>query len=196
MKWIGLTGGLGTGKSTVAGLLRQKGWPVIDADQIAHQTLTPQGAAWTKVLQRFGADLVGKDGLLDRRELGRRVFGNPKALSDLESIIHPLVQEEVLKQRTNFKNQGFRMAFYDVPLLFEKQIEGFDKVVVVASSEKTVTDRLASRNSWSPEEVRERLRAQWPLEEKIRAADYVISNEGTLAELDQKVDELIAALRA
>lgn len=196
MKWIGLTGGLGTGKSTVAEMLRRKGWPVIDADQIAHQVLAPQTEAWTKVLHRFGSDLQGPSGEIDRRELGRRVFGDASALADLEGIIHPLVQEEVRKRRSSFHQQGFRMAFYDVPLLFEKNLTGFDAVLVVTSSPELVEKRLLKRNGWSEVEVRQRQAAQWPIDKKVESADVVIENNSDLAALELEVDRALSELKA
>lgn len=194
MKWIGLTGGLGSGKSTVASFLRVKGWPVIDADQIAHQVLAPGSAGLTKVLEHFGKDLLLPNGELDRRALGMRVFGHPERLLELERIVHPLVQDEVSRQRQALQQAGFQKAFYDVPLLFEKNLEGFDSVVVVTSSPTVIHGRLKSRNAWSDEEISKRIASQIPLTEKEKRADHVIRNDGGLGELEDAVDRLLARL--
>ncbi|MBX2987483.1 MAG: dephospho-CoA kinase [Bdellovibrionaceae bacterium] len=194
MKWIGLTGGLASGKSTVAGMLRTKGWPVIDADDIARRVVAPGTPGQTAVLREFGADLRGPDGELDRRELGRRVFGDGLKLSRLESLIHPLVQAEVASRRRLLSTQGFRMAFYDVPLLFEKKLEGFDAVVVVSATPDLQRSRMKSRNAWDDAEIDRRLASQLPLLEKESLAHFVLRNDGDLAHLERQVDELILKL--
>lgn len=194
MKWVGLTGGLGSGKSTVASILRTKGWPVIDADQIARQVLDPGTEGLTKVLQVFGPDLLLPNGELNRAELGRRVFGFPEKLLKLESIIHPRVQAEVQKQKQQLSQLGFKMAFYDVPLLFEKKLSGFDAVVVVNAPPDVVRERLRKRNGWSEEEIDARLGAQIPLTKKTASADHVIQNTGSLHDLEAEVDRVLADL--
>ncbi|HRO67920.1 MAG TPA: dephospho-CoA kinase [Pseudobdellovibrionaceae bacterium] len=194
MKWIGLTGGLGSGKSTVAAFLRSKGWPVIDADQIAHQVLARGTPGLTKVLEEFGADLLLPSGELNRRELGMRVFGQPDRLLALEKIVHPLVQDEVQRQKQAFQQAGFQKAFYDVPLLFEKNIEGFDAVVVVTSDADVIRSRLKRRNAWADAEIETRIGAQIPLGEKEKRADHVIRNDEGLKELEESVDRLLERL--
>lgn len=195
MKWIGLTGGLGSGKSTVAKILRAKGWPVIDADRLAHEVLAPGSPGLHEVLMVFGQDLLQSDGHLDRRELGQRVFGNPIQLSRLEAIVHPRVQEMVRTQRMQLEQAGMRMAFYDVPLLYEKKLDGFDAIVVVTSNPSTIRARLKTRNQWSDQEIDERLARQIPLSEKESRADFVIRNEGTIESLDAAVDEFLNLLK-
>lgn len=194
MKWIGLTGGLGSGKSTAASFLRKKGWPVIDADQIAHQVLAPGTPGLTKVLEQFGKDLLLTSGELNRRELGMRVFGHPDRLLALEKIVHPLVQDEVSRQRQAFQQAGFQKAFYDVPLLFEKNIGGFDSVVVVTASPSVVHGRLKARNGWSDDEIAKRLSSQIPLSEKEKRADHVVWNDGELSALESAIDRMLENL--
>lgn len=194
MKWIGLTGGLASGKSTVARLLRTKGYPVIDADELAKAVVAPGTEGLREVLAAFGSDLLQTDGALDRRELGRRVFGKPEELRRLEAIIHPRVQAETSARRRAFATQGFRIAFYDVPLLFEKNITGFDAVVVVTAGEQLRKTRLKSRDGLDDEEIARRLASQIPLPEKEAKADYVLHNDGDLASLEKQVDDLTKVL--
>lgn len=195
MKWIGLTGGLGSGKSTVARLLRTKGYPVIDADELAKDVVAAGTKGQREVVQEFGADVLLADGQLDRRALGRKVFGHPDRLLKLESIIHPLVQFEVETRRKAFASQGFRLAFYDVPLLFEKNIPGFDAVVVVAAPEPLRRSRVAMRDGLGEEEILRRLASQLPMDVKEAKADHVLRNDGDLAHLEAQVDDLVLKLK-
>lgn len=196
MKWIGLTGGLASGKSTVARMLRTKGYPVVDADELAKDVVASGTPGLAKVIQEFGSDLLLPDGSLDRRALGRKVFGNSEALARLESIVHPLVQAETTARRKAFASQGFRLAFYDVPLLFEKQLTGFDSVVVVSAPEALRRDRMVSRDKLSLDEIDRRLASQLPMDHKVARADHVLTNDGDLASLEAQVDRLLEALRS
>lgn len=194
MKWIGLTGGLGTGKSTVAKILRQLGHVVIDADSIAGQVIAPGSPGLRSVAQKFGPDFLLPTGQLDRARLGQEVFSRPRALADLENIIHPLVKVETqLQKEAAFKN-GAKIAFYDVPLLFEKNISGFDAIVVVTTSEANQKIRVAQRNTWSEAEINNRLKSQLPLSLKIQKADHVIQNDGSLQALETAVKDLLKKL--
>ena len=195
MRWIGLTGGLGTGKSTVAKILREQGFPVFDADEVAKAVVRAGTPGLKLVVKEFGQDYLNRDGELNRSKLAQLVFSKPETLLKLEAIIHPLVQEEVQKLRDHHKSQGHKIAFYDVPLLFEKKLKGFDAVVVVTASPENQRERLLARNSWSDEEIQRRLRNQVPLAEKIDQADYVINNDGTVEELKAAVTDLLKKLR-
>lgn len=192
MKWIGLTGGLASGKSTVARLLRSRGYPVIDADELAKDVVGPGTPGLRQVIQEFGADVQGPDGSLDRRALGRKVFGFPEKLLRLETIIHPLVQAEVNARRKAFASQGFRLAFYDVPLLFEKKLTGFDAVVVVTATEEVRRQRIKLRDNLTDEEIERRLASQIPMGEKERQATHILENHGDVKELENQVDRLLA----
>lgn len=196
MKWVGLTGGLGTGKSTVSQMLIQQGIPVIDADRIAREVTEPNGPAFPKIIQDFGKGILKSDGSIDRVVLAKEVFGNPKKLLQLEEIIHPLVQEEVARQRQWLKEQGHTWAVYDVPLLFEKNLKSqFDFVLVVSVTDaKTQIERLKARNGWNDEEIQKRLRAQKSLSEKEAQADYVIHNDADLSSLEKKVATMVQML--
>lgn len=193
MQWIAITGPIGSGKSTVASLLRQMGFEVLDADQTVHQVLSPGGAALEKVVQTFGKELRLGDGSLDRRALGRKVFGNPAQLKQLEDILHPLVRADVAARKEKLVKAGAKAAFYDVPLLFEKQMQSqFDSVLVVSAGRALREKRLHQRSGFSVEEVAERARNQVSPEMKEAGADFVIRNDGDLNALQ---DEVLKALK-
>lgn len=197
MKWVGLTGGLGTGKSTVSQMLICRGIPVVDADRIAREVVEGgQGPALPQIRQDFGAEVFRADGSLDRQKLANSVFGHPQKLSQLEKIIHPFVKEEVLRQRQWLQDQHCKWAFYDVPLLFEKKLEDqFDFIVVVSTSDvNTQIQRLKLRNNWNEDEIVKRMKSQMPLSEKVSQADYVIRNDADLISLEKQVDTMVQML--
>ena len=195
MRWIGLTGSIGAGKSTVARLLRKSGYAVIDADALAHETLLPGTEVFEKIKAKVGAEILSPTGEIDRRALGQKVFADASLKAWLEQLVHPLVQEKVRSLRTQLEMSGTLIAFYEVPLLFEKNLENqFDKVVVVWVSPEVQAERLFRRNSWSKEEIANRNQAQLKTEEKIKRADFTINNDGSLAELEIQVQDLIKKL--
>lgn len=195
MKWIGLTGGIASGKSLVAQYFRALGIPVVDADEVAKSVVKKDSPGLRSVVQRFGKEILDKNGELNREALGRKVFGKKQDLLDLEKIIHPLVQQEVLGQRRDLETKGYDLAVYDVPLLFEKNIPGFDAIIVVNSTLDLQKKRIRERNQWSDTEIEQRIQAQLPLSEKIKKADYVIENIASKEELKQKVVDLLAQIQ-
>src|SRR5688572_21949397 len=131
MKWIGLTGGIGSGKSTVAKALRSKAFTVIDADEMARRAVEPKSQGLDEIVQAFGQKILKPDGSLDRKSLGMMVFSDPSQLEKLEKIIHPHIQALVKAERARLSGKG-GLLFYDIPLLYEKSMESqFDSVVVV-----------------------------------------------------------------
>jgi dephospho-CoA kinase len=195
MLWIGLTGSLGTGKSTVAAILKKLGWQVVDADFIAHQVLSRGESAYQQVVLNFGREILNPDQSLDRKKIAQLVFSDPDKLRLLESIVHPAVKLQVQCLKENFIKAQAEMAFYDVPLLFEKNMQkDFNKIVVVTCDEKLQRERLRTRNKWSEAEIDLRLKAQLPMQEKIKAADYLIKNNGSLIELEDEVKRVLSAL--
>ena len=192
MRWIGLTGSLGTGKSTVTQMLRGLGWIVLDADQLAHEALGPQADTFQRVLQDFGQDLVGVDGHIDRKKLSQLVFGKPDQLEKLEKIIHPYVRARVASERQRLTSAGTIALFYDVPLLFEKNMQkDFDEVWVVSCSAEIQRRRLREGRGWSDEEIDRRLKHQLPLDQKVKMADVVIDNNGDKEKLLKVVESLL-----
>lgn len=197
MKWIGLTGGIASGKSTVSSILRRHGISVIDADAIARKVVEPGQSGLEQVVSHFGAGVLGPDGGLDRKKLGRLVFGHPAELLRLEAILHPLVQAEVLRQRQDCEKRGEPFAFYDVPLLFEKKLESqFDAVVVVSSSEAAQISRMKNRDKLSEGEIANRLSSQVPLAHKAGRATWVLENDGSLEDLEKATLDLLKKIQS
>ncbi len=197
MKWVGITGGLGTGKSTVARCIREAGYPVLDADDLARFALGPGSPLLEPIRSKFGEEIFNKDGSLNRKALGQKVFVSKEDLQWLESLIHPEVQRKVAKLKSELKAQGEKLAFYDVPLLFEKGLQkNFDVIVVVAVSKDKAKVRVVSRDGLSDQEIEERMANQLPMQEKIKNADFVIFNDGSLSELKTKVLDLISQLNS
>lgn len=192
MKWIGLTGGIATGKSTVAQMLRQAGGTVIDADAIAHEALVASSPVLPQIVSVFGKDILDKKGDVQRSLLGQKIFKNKQQRLLLEAITHPFVRGRVAQLRAGAEARREKVAFYDVPLLFEKDMqEDFDKVVVVTCDKDLQLARLMTRNSLSQEDAQERIAAQWPLAEKEKRADILIRNDGSLDDLQKQVNQLL-----
>jgi dephospho-CoA kinase len=186
---------MGSGKSTVASILRKLGYPVLNADQIVHQILSPGGPAEKEIFKTFGEDMRGEGGALDRRALGRVVFPSSAKLAQLESIIYPILRAEVADQRKNLAIKGANTAFYDVPLLFEKGMrDQFDHVLVVVASENLRRERLRARSGLSDLEFDQRMAKQMKPEDKERLASAVIRNESDEAALLKEVKRALKTL--
>ena len=196
MRWMGLTGGIATGKSTVSNWLKAHGYAVIDADELARLVVAPGSDGIRQILSQFGAEVLDEDGNLDRRKLGAVVFADREKLVELENIIHPLVQAQVQSLRDRYQREGRDFVFYDVPLLFEKNLQGqFDQVIVIAANESVQKERMRARDGLSENQIQNRFNSQVPMSEKIQKADYVIENNGTRAELEQKLADLLKNLK-
>ena len=177
MKVLGLTGGIGMGKSASARLLHARGVPVVDTDDLARQVVQPGQPALAEVLAAFGPQIAGPDGQLRRDELARRVFADPAARERLEAILHPPIRALWRAQVQTWRAEGRPLAVVVIPLLFETKAEAeLDATICVACSAATQRQRLLARG-WSPEQIEQRLSAQWPVEAKIARADYVIWTE-------------------
>lgn len=189
---IGLTGGIATGKSTVSRMLLTLGETVIDSDQIARQVVEPGELAYLKIVQHFGEHILHEDRTINRKALGAIVFTHPEERKVLEEITHPIILDEMQRQAKIALSAGAPRVFFDVPLLIEigmhKQV---DKVVVVYTDETTQLYRLMERDGLSREEALKRMRAQMPIDEKVKYADYILENNGTISELELKVKRLI-----
>jgi len=183
MKIIGLTGSIGSGKSTVAAMLREHNIPVIDADELAREALFETGVL-DKIRERFGDRIFLDSRTINRKRLGEIVFAHKQALIDLENIIHPEVEKLYNKKLEELKKHNYQVIFYMVPLLFEKNLQNrVDKTLLIIASEETLLERIAKRDSLTKQEARLRLRAQMSNEEKISKADEIIENNGTVDEL-------------
>ena len=190
-KIIGLTGNIGTGKSTVAWMFEEMGVPVLDADEIAHEFLAPHTHTWKEIYKRYGNAIMGKDGTIDRTTLARIVFQDPAERRWLESLIHPLVKGEIEKRAVALAREGQHFILAEVPLLIEAHWEGlFDAIVVVRCREDQEIERCMQKFDMSREEVLLRLGAQFPLSRKVASADAVIDNDGTFDETRVQVARL------
>ncbi|MEY2678400.1 MAG: hypothetical protein RLZ00_1092 [Pseudomonadota bacterium] len=178
---IGLTGGIGSGKSTVGQMLQERGAAIIDADAIARSVTAAQGAAMPAIAQNFGADFITPDGALDRERMRAHVFRHPEAKQMLEAIIHPLVAQETQRQAQHGVANGRHTLVFDVPLLVESGARWraqVDRVLVVDCLEETQIQRVMARNGWDREAVQAIISAQATRTQKLAAADWVIANEG------------------
>lgn len=200
MKWIGITGGIATGKSTVTQKLRALGYDVLDADEISHQVTGPGGAALPGIFTIFGDKVKSIDGGLDRKALADLIFGREESHAEarrkLEAVIHPLVGKLVAAEKARLEKTGKSVAFYDVPLLFEKNLENnFDAVIVVAADEASQLRRLMKRNLLTESEAKVRLQTQMPIQEKAKKTHYVIHNTHDLDFLEKEILRVLRELK-
>ena len=190
MRVIGLTGGIASGKTTVSNLFKISGVPVIDADLVARQVVEKGTVGLSALVNRFGEAILNTDGTLNRTELAKRMFSEEAIRSEVNDILQPLIRQEIISRMQSYKDQGKPLIVLDVPLLFEMHYENLcDDIIVVAVSVETQIARMEKRNGYTRQEALERIQSQMPLEEKVKRATIVWSNEGTLQELEQKVHQ-------
>ena len=196
MKIIGLTGGIGSGKSTVAQFLAELGAVIVDVDKVGHEALKRDNEVQQQVVHAFGQQIIGSDGEIDREKVGEIVFGDPEARTKLNQIIHPRMYDVVKTQLEEYRRQGVGVVVLDAPLLIEAGWTSLvDEVWVTTASEATVLKRLRERAEMSEQESKARIRSQLSLEERIKHADAVIDTDCDLAELKAKVKELWQGLQ-
>lgn len=187
---IGLTGGIATGKSTVAKLLTVRGAILIDLDGIAREVVEPGQPSLLRIAERFGQAVLQKDGSLDRKKLGAVVFADPAERKALEAIIHPAIRT-VMKERMSYHegNSPDKLVVIDVPLLYESGLESyFQQIMVVYVPREEQLQRLLERDKLTVEEAQRRIQAQMDIEEKKRRADVLINNSGSLADTEQQIE--------
>lgn len=185
---IGLTGGIASGKSTVTKMIRELGIPVIDADQIARDVVKMGEEAYKQIIQTFGQDILQENGEIDRTKLGAIVFHNEQERKKLNAIVHPVVRRRMLAEKEAYVQKGAQTVVLDIPLLFESELTHLvDKIIVVYVDDDVQLERLMKRNGFSKEEELARIRAQMPLREKVKKADAVIDNNGTIEETKQQL---------
>jgi len=193
---IAITGGAGSGKSTVARMFQELGAEVLDADQVAREAVAVGAPAWVELRRRFGEDFFQADGTLNRAKLAQRVFADPEARRALEALIHPLVVQELQNKIADLERRGVDLVLVEVPLLYETGREqAFDRVMVVTAPEADRLRRLRDRDGRSDAEIRGILAAQWPLADKVARADYVVDNGGELAGTRQQVENIWRKLK-
>ena len=190
-KVIGLTGNIGTGKSTVAWMFEELGVPTLNADTVAHEIIAPKKPAWKQIYERYGNTIFLADDIIDRKALAQIIFQNPDERKFLESVIHPHVKEEIEHRIGNMNKEGHPFFIVEVPLLFEAGwADLFDAIIVVRCDEEREIKRCTEKFDISDEEVRLRIAAQRPIEQKVADADAVIDNDGELEETRVQVTRL------
>ena len=197
MLTIGLTGGIATGKSTVSALLRQAGFPIVDADIVAREVVEPGTPTLEKIKLAFGPGIID-NGVLNRRKLGQIVFEDGAQLKKLNDIMQPAISSAMADKINFWRLQNVPIFVLDVPLLFERDYDknkSVDKIIVVAASEEIQLSRLENRDQLSNMEARNRVKAQLPMSQKIARADYVIDNNGRIEELQEQVAVLIKKIK-
>ena len=197
MKLVGLTGGIASGKSTVAAILRRLGASIVNADELSREVVQPGQDAWNEITKSFGSEILQEDMTLDRKKLRKIVFDNPEARKKLEAIIHPRVRALAERRIGELAASGSSVIVYEVPLLFEAQIHLWLRpVILVACNIDTQKKRLLERDHLTKLEAQQHLDAQMSLEEKRKLADYIIENNGAMEDLEQQVRTVLQKIQA
>jgi dephospho-CoA kinase len=194
---IGLTGGVASGKTAVSEVLKEEGADIIDADQIARELVQPHGPAWNELVRTFGEEILQGDESIDRKKLADRVFVDPNQRKLLNQILHPLITEEMDRRTSEIGQKNPEaIVVIDAPLLIEVGYHRrADKVMVVVSTQAEQIERLKVRDGINSEEALRILSSQMPVEEKVKLADFVIRNEGSLAEVRERAKEVFRELK-
>jgi dephospho-CoA kinase len=197
VKLVGLTGGIASGKSTVAALLSRLGAAIIDADELARLVVEPGKEAWKEIVDTFGAAVLQQDQTIDRRRLRGVIFNDPQARKRLEAIIHPRVRALAEEKIRDLEAAGSPVIVYEVPLLFEGNLHHWLRpVILVACDPETQRTRLRARDDVTEAEAQRQIDAQMSLGEKRKLADYVIENNGTRDELERQVRAVLEKIKA
>ena len=192
MLTIGLTGGIGSGKSTVSKILSEFGAPILDADKVAHTTYAPGGAAYDAVIAAFGTEIVAPDRTIDRKKLGAIVFGNPEQLNKLTSIVWPATFEAIRAKVAEVRASGAKTPIIvEAAILIEAKWQSiFDEIWLVRASRQAVIERIEHQRGLKPAEIEARIRAQLSDEERAKHASLVIENNGSLEELREVLGQV------
>jgi dephospho-CoA kinase len=194
---VGLTGGIASGKSTIADMFKREGSYIIDIDMISRDVVKPGKPAWQDVVHIFGKEVLNEDQTLNRKKVGDIIFSDPKKRKKLEEIIHPkITAEKLMKINEIEKKDNQAIVIIDIPLLIETDKQNtVDKVVLVYTSPKGQIERLVKRDGLSLEDAHKRLVSQMPIENKKKYAHYIINNEEPLEEIQKKVKEIFRELK-
>ena len=194
MKLLGLTGGVGMGKTTAAEFFRARGVKVVDTDEIARELVQPGRPALAEIQIQFGKKIIAPNGGLNRAELARIVFADAALRKKLEAILHPWIRERWLAQIGIWRKENCPLAVVVIPLLFETQAESqFDKIICVACSAANRQKRLSERG-WTPEQIQQRIAAQMPVDQKIARADFVVWTDGDLDAHARQLERILSRL--
>lgn len=197
MKLVGLTGGIASGKSTVAKILTKLGAAIVDADVLSREVVAPGQEGWKEIVATFGSEVLQADQTLDRQKLRTLIFNNPDARKQLEAIIHPRVRALAERRIRDHGEAGYAVVVYEVPLLFEGNLqEWLRPVILVACDVEIQRQRLRQRDGLDAAAAQKHIDAQMSLEEKRKLADYVIENDGSLADLESQVHAVLAKIEA
>jgi len=186
---VGLTGGIGSGKSTVSGMLAARGAEIVDADMITRDVQRPGTPVMAKIVERFGSSVIDSDGALLRPALAEIVFSDADALRDLNAIVHPAVAEEI-NRRVESAKASDRIVVLDIPLLTENPHKGLQGKIVVDAPPEIQVDRLVRYRGFSEDDVRARIARQASREERLKGADFVIDNSGAVEDLEPQIERL------
>ncbi|MDF7669563.1 dephospho-CoA kinase [Lactobacillus sp. ESL0703] len=193
---LGLTGGIASGKSTADAFFKKQQLPIIDSDLIAHDILNVGEAGYHQVVQQFGRNFLNPDQTINRHQLGEVVFSDPKQLSILNKITHPLIFQIIQTKITQNKQAGEQLVILDAPVLFESGAQKYcDKTLLITVSEEMQIKRLMARDGLTRKAALNRINSQMPLAKKVKLADYVITNTGTIEELEAQLAQLLFKLK-
>jgi dephospho-CoA kinase len=188
LKIVGLTGGIASGKTTVANMFKKLGARVVDADELARKAVKQGTPAYQKIIQEFGTEFICEDGELDRKKLGNKIFTNPSDKAKLENILHPIIGKMLMDNIESEREQGTEILILDIPLLFENNMQMWIRpVILVYVDPETQLQRLKNREKISLKEAQNMIESQMPLEEKKKLADFVIDNNGDLNNTENQV---------
>lgn len=189
---IGLTGGIATGKSTVSAMFQQLNIPVIDADIISREVVKPGRDAYQKIIQTFGQSILQDDQTINRKKLGNIIFSNDSERQKLNQIVHPAVRKEMLNQRQDYIDSEAEIIVMDIPLLFESELTHLvNQVLVVYVSEEKQLSRLLQRDHITLTEAEKRIRSQMPISDKVKKADVIIDNNGSIEQTKKQLLKLL-----
>jgi dephospho-CoA kinase len=189
MLTVGLTGSYATGKTKVADMFKQFGAEVVCADKIAHRLMLPKTVVWKKIIKNFGSEIIGQRNLIDRKKLGKIVFFNKKLLKKLNALVHPQIKAEIKKIIKGKTIKGrTKILILEIPLLFEAGTKNwFNRIIVVTCSKENQYKRAFRRENITKNDFLKRLKNQWPLSRKIKLADFIVDNNGSMAKTKKQV---------
>lgn len=195
---IGLTGGVASGKSLVSEIWKKEGAYIIDADQIARDLVKPYSDSWKDIVNLFGREIVQENGHINRKRLASIIFSNPEKRELLNNILHPRIKEEIYKRINEIKNTDPQaIVVIDAPLLIERgEYREVDRVVIVTSKEEDQIERIKLRNGLQKEEAKKIIDSQMPLSEKLKFADFVITNDGSIEEVRKKAIDVFQEIKS
>lgn len=193
---IGLTGGIASGKSTVSDYLKDKGYPIVDADVISREVVEVGKIGLERISEKFGTDVLNDDGSLNRKALRNIIFSDEQARLDLNSILHPIIHDEILTQLKNYVDKGNDIIIFDAPLLLENNLQDLvDEVWVVSTSYKIQIDRVMKRDGISEKDSRDIISKQMPLYVKEKLADLILYNNGDINNLYEQVENALKTIK-